>query len=194
VLFVNKEVKMKKCLLGMISLLLISSPFAGEKEGITIPDKMTLAGKELVLNGMGVRRATFFNIKVYVGGLYVSQKSTDAKAILEQPLPKYITMNFLRDVDSDSLTDAWKEGFVAAVPEAKRKALMPALEEFNKAMGNIKKEQTILVSFLETGVEVVFNGKKSGPIGNAEFSKALFSIWFVNARDEELRDELLGKI
>ncbi|MCF8058612.1 MAG: chalcone isomerase family protein [Bacteriovoracaceae bacterium] len=183
---------MKKTIL-IASLILSNLTFSAEKGGVTVPDKMKLNESELVLNGVGIRRATFLNIKVYIGSLYTPQKSTDTATILNMPFPKHISMNFVRDVDKEDLQGAWKEGFEAAVPEAERKAMMVHLEAFNKTMGDIKKNQAILINFLNNGVEVSFNGTKHPLIGDANFSKALLSIWFVNARDEELRDEMLGK-
>lgn len=182
-----------KGFLILIMALNFSPIFGAEKAGVKVADTFNLEGKDLVLNGVGIRRATFLNIKVYVGGLYLQKKSKDVQEVLQMPMPKYISMQFVRDVEKESLTDAWTEGFEAAVPEAKRKDMTEYLKTFNEHMGNIEKGQAILVSFLEKGVIVSFNGKKSPIIGNADFSKALFSIWFVNARDEELRDELLGK-
>jgi hypothetical protein len=37
---------------------------------------ITVAGKTLTLNGMGLREATILNIDVYVAGLYVEHPST----------------------------------------------------------------------------------------------------------------------
>lgn len=176
------------------SLLLSLSSFAFEKASVKGPDKMIIEGKELVLNGAGVRRATIFNIKVYVGALYLPEKTKETNKLLDLPHPKHISMDFIRDVDAEDLQGAWKEGFEAAVEEAKRKTMMTYLDQFNKQMGDIRKGQKVLINFLDSGVEVTFNGKKSAKIGNKDFSRALLSIWFVNARDEELRDEMLGKI
>jgi len=183
-----------KTIVFIASLILSITIFSAEKAGIKVPDQMKLGDKELVLNGMGIRRATFLNIKVYIGSLYCPQKSKDAQAILNMPNPKHISMNFVRDVDKEDLQGGWKEGFEAAVPEAERKTMMSHLEAFNNTMEDIKKNQVILINFLDSGVEVSFNGKKHPLIGDQKFSKALLSIWFINARDEELRDEMLGKI
>lgn len=181
-----------KLALSLLMALSMMSAFSAEKAEVKVPDTMNLAGKNLVLNGMGIRRATWLNIKVYVGSLYVSEKSKDPNVIIDQPNPKHISMTFVRDVDKDSLIGGWTEGFEAAVKEPLRSKLMPYLKEFNSRMGDIKKKQRILINFLDDGVELTFNGKTDSKIGTKEFSKALLSIWFVNARDKDLRDEMLG--
>ncbi len=178
----------------ILSLFIFSSlSFAAKKADVELPDTMNLEGKELLLNGIGIRRATIFNVKVYVGGLYVLKKSQDPKVIIEQENPKHITMTFVRDVDADDLQDGWLEGFKAAVSEAERKSLMEAFNKFNATMKDIEEGESILINFLDKGVQVSVKGQKHPFIGNKTFSKALLSIWFLNARDERLRDELLGK-
>jgi Chalcone isomerase-like len=50
--------------------------------GAEFPDSLSSDGVELLLNGLGVRKATFLNIEVYVAALYLPQKSTNAAQIL----------------------------------------------------------------------------------------------------------------
>ncbi len=182
-----------KTLTISILLLISSLTFAAKKADVELPDTMSLEGKELVLNGIGIRRATIFNVKVYVGGLYVLKKSQNSNEIINQDNPKHITMKFVRDVDADDLQDAWLEGFKAAVTEADRKPLMEAFNKFNATMRDMEEGEAILINFLDQGVQVSVKGQKHPFIGDKAFSKALLSIWFINARDERLRDELLGK-
>lgn len=184
---------MLKPLFLFVILLSSSVAMPATLEKVTIPEKKEVAGKELFLNGIGIRRGTFLNIKVYVGGLYIPSKSQNIEAILKMPFPKQISMNFLRDVPKEETQEAWKEGFVAAVPKEKKKRLMKYLEELNSKMPNLKKKEVMIANFLDEGVEIIINDKQVATIGNKEFSEALFSIWFIEARDERLRDELLGK-
>ena len=182
-----------KIFTALIITLLSLSSFSAEKAGVKIPDTMKVNGSDLMLNGIGVRRATFLRIKVYVGGLYLTKKTNKTEEILSQPYPKYISMNFIRDVDKEDLQKAWFEGLEAAVEKSKRAPLMKAFNEFNSRMVDIKKGQSILITFTKKGVETEVAGTKKPLIANSDFSRALLSVWFINARDEELRDELMGK-
>ncbi|MBC98686.1 MAG: hypothetical protein CME63_13130 [Halobacteriovoraceae bacterium] len=184
---------MKNLSLILSLFLFISHSFAAKKADVELPDNMNLAGKELVLNGIGIRRATIFNVKVYVGGLYVLKKSQDANEIINAENPKHITMKFVRSVDAEDLQDAWLEGFKAAVSEENRKPMMEAFKKFNATMKDVEEGDSILINFLDQGVQVSVKGQKHPFIGDKAFSKALLSIWFINARDERLGDELLGK-
>ncbi len=58
-------------------------------------------GKTLVLNGLGLR--TKFVVKVYVAGLYLEQKSSDANAILKADAPKRLVMQFMRDFEQEAV-------------------------------------------------------------------------------------------
>ncbi len=185
---------MKAILISFIAILFVFPSFSAEKEGVTVPDKVTIAKEDLVLNGMGVRRGTLFNFKVYVGSLYLKRKTKKAQQVISQDFPKQIRMNFLRDVDKESLNEAWKEGFEAAVPKDQRKLLREEFNSFLGTMDNVRKKEAIFINFLEKGVEVIFKDKKHPLIKSQAFSKALLSIWFINARDEDLRDGLLGKL
>ena len=62
-------------------LLAITAAHAAEVAGIKMDDQIKVGTSELVLNGAGVRTKVFF--KVYVGALYVSQKSNAPAALLE---------------------------------------------------------------------------------------------------------------
>jgi len=190
--YVNKGVTLKA--LTLLSLFLINSlTFGAKMADVEIPDQMSLEGKELVLNGIGIRRATWLNIKVYVGGLYLLKKTQDSNEVINQSNPKHITMKFVRSVDKSDLQKAWKEGFEAAVPAESRKGLQSAFDKFNATMVDVEDKDSILINFLDQGVQVSVKGQKHPFIGDQAFSKALLSIWFINARDERLRDELLGK-
>lgn len=183
-----------KSLFTILCTLFVTASFSATKLDIEMPDKVTIDGKELVLNGQGVRKATWLKVKVYVGGLYISSKSQDASQVMNQSFPKFIDMTFLRDVGEDKLQGGWSDGFEAAVNSENRKKYAAEFKQFNSTMKEILKKQKILITFTDKGVKVNFNGTESKHIGDAGFAKAIFSIWFVNAKDEDLRDGLLGKI
>lgn len=181
---------MKK-LLGFISLFFTLSLSAATLDEITFADKVNVDGKELVLNGIGIRKATILKIKVYYGALYLESKTSEPSAFLSTNSPKQITMHFVREVEAKKLRDAFTEGMEAANPNhAAHKASM---DKFNAAIPDVVKNDKIIVTFHTDGVVVNAKGKVSEKIGNGDFSRALLNIWFTNARDEQLRTGLLGK-
>ncbi len=55
-------------------ILIASTAFAAELAGVRMSDQVTVDGRTLSLNGLGLREATAFKVDVYVAGLYLEQK------------------------------------------------------------------------------------------------------------------------
>lgn len=163
---------------------------AATQDKVTMPDTISVKGKELVLNGLGTRKATWLRVKVYVGGLFLEKKSKDPNHILKSKGTKYIRMHFVRDVKKEKLVNGWNEAFAAAVKDLPR--IQTRINELNALMGDVKKNQEIVLTFTDTNVHVDFANQKQGIIKGGDFSKDLLSVWFINAKDEGLRDGLLG--
>lgn len=182
---------MKKIFAVVLTLIFINV-FAAELDGIKFDDKVKVGNKELVLNGIGIRKATIFKVKVYYGGLYLEQKTSDHNAILASQSPKQIVMNFVHDVDAKKLKNGFSEGFENANPNANAQ-LKSALEKFNSTMVDVVKGDKFVITFEADGVVISVKGKLFEKIGNSDFSKALLSIWFINASDEGLKKGLLAQ-
>lgn len=181
-----------KAIIITLSLILNISAFAGVQNGVTLPDNVQLKGKNLVLNGMGTRKATWVKVKVYVGGLYLEKKSKDFNSFLNEKSPKQIIMKFVRNVDGEDLIDGWKEAFTNAVAKDKHPALKPRMDKFYSYFSDIKKGETMVFNFLNDGVESTISGQQKEKIKGFDFSNALLSVWFINAKDEGLKEGLLG--
>lgn len=182
---------MKKlfCFLMLASSLTIS---AATIEGVNFADKVNVEGKELALNGIGTRKATFLKVKVYHGALYLDQKTKDPQAFLSSQAPKEIIMHFVRDVDAKKLREAFNEGLEAA--NKNFVIFKPQMDQFNSLIHDVVKGDEFFITFLKDGVLFSSNKKKNvEKIASADFSRALLSIWFINPRDEGLRSGLLGQ-
>src|SRR6476659_10901698 len=88
--------------------LLASAAGAAEVSGVRLDDKTQVEGRDVVLNGAGLRKRFVF--KVYVMGLYLVQKTTDAVNVAG---PKRVSIHMLRDVGADQFTEALVEGLRA---------------------------------------------------------------------------------
>ena len=161
-------------------------------DSINFEDKLTVANKELVLNGVGIRKATFLKIKVYYGGLYLSKKSAIPSEFLNSNDPKMIVMNFVRDVDAKDLKKTYKEAFEGANKDT-FKSMLSTFDQLNNNFSDIKKSDKMIFTFLNDGAIVTINGKTSSKYGDGLFSKALLNMWFINPLDENLSEGLLGK-
>ena len=72
----------------MFALLISTLCLAGSIAGVEMPDSIQSHGRELHLNGMGLRERLSFDI--YVAGLYTPFKSSDPKRFLRPSVPKQI--------------------------------------------------------------------------------------------------------
>lgn len=184
---------MKKTLLVLLSLVSFNIS-ALTVDSIAFDDKIIVDSKELILNGVGIRKATFLKIKVYYGGLYLVTKTDSAFKFLTTTDPKQITMHFVRNVGVKDLKKAYSEGFENANKDnANYKELLVKLEIFNNLLSDVSKGERMIVIFHADGVTLNFKGKNSEKISGADFSQALLNIWFVNPLDENLSNGLLSK-
>ena len=94
-----------------------------EMEGQKFEPTVQVGGQTLTLNGVGLRKRAIF--KVYVNGLYVPQKSTDAATLINEKGARRASLRMLRDVDADSFVGAFTDGLKANLSEAQLAALWP---------------------------------------------------------------------
>jgi len=151
-----------------------------ELEGVKLEPTAQVAGAALQLNGAGLRTRAIF--KVYVAGLYVPQKSSDATALLAQKGPRRISITMLRNVDADSFAGALNDGLRANHTEAQVAALKTQIETLNanlKAVGEAKKGDVIHFEYLpESGTRVTVNGQARGTaIAGEDFFTAVLRVW-----------------
>src|SRR5262245_66464738 len=107
---------MKRFFLALLlSVAMMAPAVAGELVGVTMPDTVSVGGKSLVLNGMGLRKKAI--IKVYVAGLYLPAKQSSADAILKADTPRGLVMQFVREVEKDKSCNGWHEGLKDNSPD-----------------------------------------------------------------------------
>jgi Chalcone isomerase-like len=97
--------------LAAMTVLLAVPARAGELAGVTLPDQVTVEGKTLSLNGLGLRQATWLRVNVYVAALYLEAKSSEPEAIIGSEEVKRIVMRFVRGVGRKDIVKAWNESF-----------------------------------------------------------------------------------
>lgn len=159
-------------------LAALSAPAtAGERAGITMPDSIQVAGKKLVLNGLGVREATMFNVNVYVAGLYLERRSKSAGEILAADEIRVLHLRFVRDVGRKDVTSSFQEGFEKNARDAVP-AIRPQIAQFLGWLPSFKDGSSLTLTYVPgEGTRVAVNGTFKGTIAGADFGRALFSIW-----------------
>jgi hypothetical protein len=183
---------MKKLAAITLAAVLPALALAATFEGVTMPDKVDVAGKSLALNGMGLRTKLFF--KVYVAALYVETPSKDPNAIVTTDQVKSVKMSMLRDLSKEQIAEAIREGF-----EKNAKAQLPQLKErldkFIAQIPNVKKGEVLELTYVPgSGTTATSKtGGETAKIEGKDFADALFSVWLGKSPvDEDLKKGMLG--
>jgi len=162
----------------VVVVFVVASMFdlhAASLAGVTLPDTAQVAGTTLVLNGLGLRKK--FVVKVYVAGLYLGQKSSDAGAIIKADAPKRIVMQFVRSVSKNQMADAFEESFNNNTPDA-TKTMKADIDRLLGALEPLKEGDQMVFTYVPgTGTTLAINGKEKLTIAAPAFGPVLFSVW-----------------
>jgi hypothetical protein len=158
----------------------IAAPPADTTAGVTLadvklPGTVEVAGRQLLLNGASIRKKSMF--KVYVAGLYLTFKSSDANVILAADSARRMFMQYLRDVDKEKICDGWNEGLKDNTPNPSAQ-LTADFKTLCGYMTNMKEKEQLMFTYVPgTGTEVSAGGKVMGTIAGKEFADALLRAW-----------------
>lgn len=186
---------MRGCWAALAAALILplGAARARECDGVSFPEHLSAQGQALTLNGLGIRKATFFRIKVYVGALYLAHPSRDASAILRASEPSEIMLHFLWSVSASRLRDAWNDGFAKSAP-AERAQLRSRLAQFDGWMASVKSGQSMaFVHVPGKGITYLLDGVPRGTVTGDDFARAFLGIWLgPRPPGRQLKAGLLG--
>ncbi len=180
-------------ILPAVSTLSTSPLMAGTLKGVTMEDAIEVDGQKLVLNGMALRKKFVF--KVYVAGLYLQQKETDAVKILKADQPRRLVMHWLRSVGIGKINGAWYEGLEDNTPDHSPE-LKKQFDTMTGMMEKVKEDDLIVFTYIPgKGTEVSVKGKVKGTVEGKAFADALFACWIgpEPGPGEGFKEDLLGK-
>ena len=191
----NRRTALLACLAPLALGLALPRPGqAATLGGVTFPDTYPAAGQTLVLNGMGLRTLTVFNVRAYAAGLYLPQKSGDARAIMASPGPKVILLQFLHAASKAQIEKQYREGETkncghgecAPADEGDYERLIAATPA--AAVGD-----TLAYVVSSRGVRALFNNRVIGEFANPDLGLRLLAGFIGNAPpSEDLKRHLLG--
>ncbi len=160
--------------------------------GVTLPETMQVGNTRLVLNGMGVR--TKFIVKVYVAGLYLESKTSDANSIINSDVPKRIVMHFVHGASKEQMANAFDESFTKNTPDAK-KAMKADIDRLLAALEAVKEGDQMMFTYLPgRGTTLAINGKDKVTINTPAFGPVLMSVWLgPKPPNSDLKKGMLGQ-
>jgi hypothetical protein len=179
-------------IVAVVALTAFSIARAADLEGVSLADTRVVDGKQMLLNGIGLRTFSIFRVRIYVAGLYLEHRSNDPVAILHSSEMKLLDIRFLRDVDAENARKAWQDGF-----ENNCKApchLDPDdVQRFLSAVPSVHRGDEATFLFSATGANLTLNGRPAGSIVNPHFANAMLATFIgPEPPTPRLKRELLG--
>ena len=171
---------------------------AGEIAGIKLDERATLGTSELVLNGAGLRKKFF--LKVYVAGLYLTEKRKSPIGVFALAGPKRASITLLRDLPAQELVDALTNGIRANSSLEEQQTLQGRVDELAANLLSIRwarKGDVITVDWLpDVGTVVTLNGEVKGKsIPGYDVYRALLRVWLGDQPTSAgLKKALLGQM
>jgi hypothetical protein len=185
--------------LALLALLLATNVAqAVEVSNVHFDDRARLNsnGPELVLNGAGMRTKAIF--RLYVVGLYLTEKKATAADVLALKGAKRLQLTVMRDLTAEQLIDAINLGLRQNISPADLARLKPQADALFAIMTSLRQAKmgsTIIMDYLpESGMRVLMNGEiKGAPVAGADFYDALLKIWLgEDPAQESLKRAMLG--
>ena len=187
-----------------VLLVMLMAPMAGAVvvEGVTLPDKVTVAGEELVLNGAGVRvkKILVVPLDVYVIGLYLKEKTSDAQAIIMADETMMLKIQILTGLVT---AEKFKHATLVGFEESTGGNTAPIQKEIDLFMTafseEISKGDVFEIQYVKGKGTYVYKNGKSEPevlVPGLKVKQALFGIWLGDRTEKYLQlmtKGLLGK-
>lgn len=187
---------MKKLIVLFAMLLLWSGSAEAQTKigGIVMPNVMKVGDEYLKINGGGMRQKYW--IDLYIGVLYLQNKSTDADKIMAADEPMAIKMRIVSGMVSNSkLEEAVREGMdkstggnIAPLKDRMETMIKKGFsEDVNDG------DEFDIVYQPGKGTTLKKNNKDLVTLEGLDFKKAVFGIWLCNEpAQESLKKKMLG--
>ena len=178
---------------GLLLSLMMEAAQGKACKGINFPDQIEVGGADLTLNGLGVQKATFLKVDVYVGALYVTATSRDPNPLIDSDAPQELVLHFLRNVKVEDVRKEWTRDFVHVAPD-RPISLMQRVATLNTWLSDVKANGRLtFIRQPREGIQVIVNGFVKGIIPGDDFSRDFMSIWLGAAPPSPgLKKGLLG--
>lgn len=192
-----KSFGMKASLLGALLAVTMGAALAAvDVAGVKYQESLSVGGKELVLNGAGVR--TKFIIKVYTAGLYLQSKESTTEGVMKADGPRRIRLVMMRDISSEDFGSAFMSGLNNNVSNEDKSKIFVQISKYGETFASInglKKGDTLDTDYLPgVGSVSYLNGKKIGTtLPDVIFYNSILRIWLGDKpADSALKAKLLA--
>ena len=187
---------MKQMFLMAFCVLLSWNACALEVAEVNLPDKVKVWDTNLQLNGAGTRTKFFF--KIYVAGLYLTQKQTIAETVIADGQVHRVALYMKRELSSEKLLSAFNDAIEENNSAAELSTLGPQLQMMRQIFSAVKEVKTgdvITLDYLPAaGTRISINAvAQQGIIPGPSFNRALLKIWLGDKPvQDDLKKDMLG--
>ena len=191
-----KKFGVKTLLASALMAVAISGAYAAEVSGIKFADSAKVGGKELQLNGLGVRTKVIF--KVYAAGLYLTEPAATVEAVMKNEGPRRMKLVMMREVASDEFGNSFMSGLNNNLDGQEKTRIVTQISKFGEmfaSLPGIKKNDVLDLDYIPgTGTLCFLNGKKIGEtVPELLFYTAIMKIWLgEKPADKTLKPRLLN--
>ena len=182
---------------AVVACAFLQTATAAEISGVKFDETVKLAGKELKLNGVGMR--TKFIVKVYAAGLYLPEKKNTVADIMKIEGPRRLTLVMMREISSDDFGQSFMTGLNNNIDKAEKSRYVTQISKFGEMFGTIdglKKGDVLHIDWIPgAGTQCELNGKKIGEtLPDVNYYNAVLKIWLGDKpADSALKPALLGE-
>ena len=173
------------------------APATTTVSGVAFDDTVQLAGKNLLLNGAGLR--TKFVFKVYAAGLYLPEKKNNVADIAKLEGPRRVSLVMMRDLTADEFSHAFMTGLDNNIDRTEKAKFAPQIGKFGdmfRQISSLKKGDVLYLDWIPgSGTQCELNGKKLGEVvPDVNYYNAVLRIWLGDKPvDSALKAQLLGE-
>ncbi|MCY4045512.1 MAG: chalcone isomerase family protein [Cellvibrionales bacterium] len=180
--------------LVFVSLLVTLAMPSVAYKGVNLDKNIIVHDTQLTLNGYGVREKWFFDL--YVGKLYLKEKSNNAAAIIGSNQPQLLELAIISNkITNSKMKDAVNEGFKNATG-GNTKPIQKNIATLMSAFQSKIKKGDVFQFFWDSThstTRIIKNGQEVAAIDGMAFKQALFGIWLGDKpADKKLKKGLLG--
>lgn len=157
-------------------------------------EQLDIEGQALYLNGEGPRKKAF--ITVYDTALYLTEKGSNAKAIVDADHPMSVSLVVRSRFTTESrISEAFREGLEKS-GNANAADIEPQIETFLAVFnqGVVKEDEFDFMYMPGIGIRVYKNDALMTTIESLAFKQVLFGIWLsAHPVSDKLKSQLLGQ-
>lgn len=177
---------------GLVLLALTVSATAAELHGVKMPDAITLEGKSLKLNGIGIRTKTILAIKVYVAALYLETRSKSAGQVMASDAARELRITMTHNAPRERIVGEVRDGIQANAKDPG--AIKDRLDKVLRWLPSLSEGTSLIISYLPgKGTRFAVNGSGDVMVPGKDFADAVFAAWLgQQPLDDDLKRQLLG--